>query len=280
MDPHEVALVTDSTADLPAGLVEAHNIHVVNNIIVMDGKSLQDGVDITRDEFYARLPGMKTFPTTATASPGVYLTLYQNLIKQGVRKILSIHASSLLSGIFNAASAAAQSFGEVVQVIDSRQVSLGLGFQVLAAAEAIQSGLPLDGVHQVIENVRRRLRLVAMLDTLEYVKRSGRVTWVRAQLGELLRVKLFVELKDGQVFNLGVTRTYRKGVERLMNYLTSLGAIERLAVLHTNAENQARQFLEQLGNPTSLQPLIINVTSVIGSHVGPNGLGFVAVLKE
>ncbi|MDD2694838.1 MAG: DegV family protein [Anaerolineales bacterium] len=280
MNPKEIALVTDSTADIPEELVEAHHIHVVNNIIVMDGKNLEDGVDITRAEFYAQLPNLKSFPTTATAAPGVYLKLYEDLIKQGVRKILSIHASSRLSGIYNAACAAAQSFGDAVQVIDSRNVSLGLGFQVLAAAEALQNDATLEAVRQVIESIRQRLRVIAMLDTLEYVKRSGRVNWLRAQLGDLLRIKMFLEVKDGQVFSLGGTRTYRKGFEWLLEHLTNLGAIERLAVLHTNAEAQARQFLHELGATFPIAPLIINVTSVIGSHVGPNGLGFAAVLKE
>ncbi len=131
-----IAIVTDSTADIPEELAERHNIHVVPNILVIDGRSVEDGKGISRQEFYTNLPNMKAFPTTATASSGTYHQLYQRLFQEGFSQILSIHAASLLSGIFNAASLAAQAFGECARVIDSHFVTLGLGFQALAAAEA------------------------------------------------------------------------------------------------------------------------------------------------
>lgn len=274
-----IVLVTDSTADIPDELTLAHQIHVVPNLVILEGKSLEDGKDISRQEFYERLPFMKTQPTTATASSGVYQLLYKNLLAQGFHHIISVHASSLLSGILNAASTAAQTFGDRVKVIDSGHISLGLGFQVLAAAEAATRGLSLDGVLALIEEVRQKVHVVAMLDTLEYVRRSGRVSWARARIGNLLRVKHFVEVREGQVFSLGETRTRSKGIDRLMRIISNLGALERLAILHTNAEPDALQFLADLNPSLPTEPLIINVTTVIGTHVGPNGLGFAAVLQ-
>src|SRR5512146_2573908 len=125
-----IAIVTDSTADIPDNLIERFHIQVVPNTIIIDGQSYEDGKGISRQEFYQRLPTMKSFPTTASASSGAYEVTYEKLLSQGYRHILSIHASSLLSGIFNAASVAAQSFDGKVEVIDSGQVTLGLGFQV------------------------------------------------------------------------------------------------------------------------------------------------------
>jgi DegV family protein with EDD domain len=199
----EIAIVTDSTADIPAEYAERYQIRVIPNIIIIDGKSLEDGVDITRQEFYEKLVGMRNLPTTATASSGVYQQLYEKLLGQGAKNILSIHASSLLSGIYNAAHIAAQEFQDRVLVIDSQQLSLGLGFQVLQAARAASRGESLPTVLSIIEDVRRRIRLIAMLDTLEYIHRSGRVSWARARLGNLLRIKPFVEVKDGSVLSLG-----------------------------------------------------------------------------
>ncbi len=274
-----IALVTDSTADIPDDMLSAYHIHVVPNLVIIDGKSLVDGRDISRQDFYERLPEMKSPPTTSTASSGTYQTLYEKLFSQGASLIISLHASSLLSGIFNAASAAAQAFGGRVKVLDSGQITLGLGYQVLAAAEAIARGTTLESVLSVIEDVRQRVRVIAMLDTLEYVRRSGRVSWARARLGNLLRVKPFLEVREGQVFSLGETRTRHKGIQRLRGFLLSQGALERLAVLHTNAETDARQFLEELNLELADEPFIVNVTTVIGTHVGPNGLGFAAVVK-
>ena len=273
----QIAVVTDSTADIPPELAEQLGIQVVANTIVVEGQSLEDGKDLSREDFYTRLPQMKSFPTTATASSGLYQELYERLLGNGYREVLSIHTSSLLSGIINAASAAAQAAGSRVHVIDSGAVSMALGFQVLAAAEAARENAALETVLKRIEDVRRRVRLIAMLDTLEFVRRSGRVSWARARLGELLHVKPFLEVRGGEVHSLGEARTRRKGTQRLLEFLRELGPLERLAVLHSNAEADARQFLAQVDQPVEREPLIINITTVIGAHVGPGALGIAAV---
>lgn len=259
---------------------ERYQIHVVPNIIIINGESLQDGVDITREEFYEKLVVMKALPTTATASSGVYQQLYERLLAQGARHILSIHASSLLSGIFNAAHIAAQDYPGQVTVIDSQQLSLGLGFQVLEAARAAARGETSPAILAFLEDVRQRVRVIAMLDTLEYIHRSGRVSWARARLGNLLRIKPFVEVKNGNVLSLGETRTYQRGLARLRELLLKQGPIERLAILHTNAEEQARRFLSNLPRPIPENPFLVNVTSVIGTHTGPNGIGFSVVTSK
>ncbi|RPI31879.1 MAG: DegV family protein [Chloroflexota bacterium] len=275
----DIAIVTDSTADIPLSLAGDLKINVVPNLIFMDGKNLEDNVDISREEFYQRLPQMNPMPTTGTASPGVYHNLYEKLFQQGFNHILSIHASGLLSGILNAASNAAQAFEGRVTVFDSGQVTLGLGFQVLAAAEDVVHGLQPEQIVRRLSDMRNRVRVIAMLDTLEYIRRSGRVSWAKAQLGALLQIKPFIELRDGKVSSLGEVRTRRKGIERLHNLLKGLGELERLGVLHTNAEAEAQQVIEtlKLGHP---QPeLMVNVTTVIGAHVGPGALGFAVVTR-
>lgn len=220
---------------------------------------------------------MSSLPTTATTSSGTYNAVYERLFRQGYEKIVSLHAARSLSGIINAASVAAQSFSERVLVIDSQQVSLGLGFQVLAAAEAATRGLEIDSITAQIGDVRRRLRLVAMLDTLEYVRRSGRVSWARASLGSLINLKPFIELREGNVYRIGESRTRNKGIARLLEMMESLGPLECLAILHTNAEAEASHLLEIMRPQVATPPMLVNVTTVIGTHVGPNGLGFVSV---
>jgi len=275
----EIAIATDSTCDLPADLITKLGIHVVPNIIVMQGKSVEDGVGISRQEFYERLPEMNPLPTTSTASSGTYQSLYDQLFKQGIDKIISIHASSLLSGIFNAANVAANTFGDRVVVIDSQNLSLGLGFQVLEAANAAQEGKTPESILSNIDHVRQRVRLVAMLDTLEYVHRSGRVSWARARVGSILSIKPFIEIVGGDTKRAGDVRTRRKGIARLRELVLSLGPLERLGIMHSNAETDAQQFLASLDADPIYEPLIVNATTVIGTHVGPNGLAFSAVVK-
>lgn len=275
-----IAIVTDSTADLPADLCDKYQIHVVPNLVIIDGQTLVDGKDISRDEFYQRLPTMKDPPTTSTASSGEYQQLYQNLLDLGADHVISVHVASQLSGIYNAAHTASHEYPGRVHVQDSQSVSMGLGFQVLTAAEAIAHHASISEVLSLLKDIRSRVRVIAMLDTLEYVRRSGRVSWARARLGGLLQVKPFVEVREeGKVISLGESRTRSKGVTRLKELMLGMGELERLAILHTRAEADARQILSDIRNRLPFEPLIVNVTTVIGTHVGPNGLGFAAVLK-
>jgi fatty acid kinase fatty acid binding subunit len=272
-----IAIVTDSTSDISPKLAGEHDIYVVPAILVVNGKSLQDGSDISRDELYQQLPTMKVSPTTAAPSIGAFQQAYESLLKKGANQVVSIHASSTLSSMFNTALLAAKAVGKQVHVIDSRQVTLGLGFQVLAAAQAARAGQTLAEIQQAVLDIRNRIHLIAMLDTLEYAYRSGRISWARSNLGDLFRIKPFVGVVDGNVIRMGEARTRQKGIERLYKLLSELGTLEYLAVLHTNAETDALQVVEHFKSVVKTNPLIINVTSLIGVHVGPNGLGFVAV---
>jgi DegV family protein with EDD domain len=274
-----IAIVTDSTSDISSKLAQENDIHVVPAILVVNGQSLEDGRGISREELYHQLPTMKISPTTAAPSSGAFQHLYEDLIKRGADHIISIHVSSLLSGMYNSALVAAKAIGKQVHVVDSCHVTLGLGFQVIAAAQAARAGQTLAEIQKVIDDIRKRIHLVAMLDTLEYAYRSGRISWARSNLSALFQIKPFVGIEDGKVIRMGETRTRRRGIERLYQMLTELGPLERLAVLHTNAEADAIRVVERFKSKVRHHPLIINVTSIIGVHVGPNGLGFVAVTE-
>jgi DegV family protein with EDD domain len=273
----KIAIVTDSTSDIPADLARENDIQVIPAILVINGQSLEDGGGISREDLYRQLPSLKVSPSTAAPSSGTFQQIYEQLLKRGADQVISIHVSSLLSGMYNTALVAAKGFGKRVHVIDSRHVSLGLGFQVLAAARATAIGKTLIEIQNIVNEIRIRTHLVAMLDTLEYAHRSGRISWARSSLTSLLQIKPFLGIADGKVIRMGETRTRQKGIQRLYQMLTTYGQLDQLAVLHTNAEVEAIQVVEHFKSMVKHKPLIINVTSIIGVHVGPNGLGFVAV---
>jgi len=277
----KIGIVTDSTADLPAYLVEQHEIQVVSSVLVLEGREYTDGIGITREQFYTRLPSLQTPPTTAAPSIGNFTTPYETLLSAGCDHILSIHAASQLTTILNVARQAAQRFPEKVTCIDSGSLSLGLGFQVVAAAEETELGL--KSALDAIDSTRKRLRVCAALDTMEYLKRSGRVPGAVAALGGAFSIKPLIELIDGEVKAIGAVRTTKQSDERMLDLLLEGGEYERLAILHTNAEPRARSLLdEMMSHARQAVPrdiLCVNVTSVIGTHVGPNGLGFAAVRK-
>lgn len=272
-----IRIVTDSTCDLPGEIVQQFKIEVIPNVIVLDGKSYLDGIDMSREVFYDQLSGFDVNPTTATASTGTYFEIYNALFKQGAEYILSIHPPIGLSGIANAATSAAQHFGGKVSVIDSRQLSLGTGFQVLAAAQAAQQGKSLQEIQKLLTVMCLKTHVVAMLDTLKYVARSGRVSWAKARLASFLNLHALIKLYDAEILSLGEARTRKKGVERLATMLDELGPLQNLAILHTNAREDAEEFRNRFQHKV-LQPVwVCNVTTVIGTHVGPNALGFAAV---
>ncbi|MBI3173691.1 MAG: DegV family protein [Chloroflexi bacterium] len=275
----KLGIVTDSTCDLPAALVEQHGLEVIPSILVLDGKEYIDGQTITRDEFYRRLPALRTPPTTAAPAMGEYSSRYESLLSHGCEHVISIHAAGKLTSIVDTARLAARDFEGRVTCVDSGSLSLGVGFQVLAAAEAAEMGL--QAALAAIESAQKRLKVNAALDTMEYLRRSGRVPGAVAALGGLLSIKPLVDLTDGVVKAIAAVRTTHQANDRLLNFLLECGPLERLAVLHSGLESRAREFLNVLMQKASQSVprdiLLVNVTTVIGTHVGPHGLGFAAI---
>jgi DegV family protein with EDD domain len=273
----KIGLVTDSTSDVPSALAEQYGIEIVPALVNIGNQSYMDGIEVSREDFYMHLPDMIPPPTTSSPSVGSFHERDEKLLRMGAAFVISIHPPNELSGIFNAARLAAEAFAQRVKVLDSGQLSLGLGFQVIMAAEAATRGGGLEEVTALVESVRQRVRVAALLDTMEYIHRSGRVSWAAAKIGGILHLKPLIELRFGIIHRLGQARTRLQGIERLRDVLNSWGSLERLGILHTNAEFTARQLLEEVKSNLGFHPLLVNVTTVIGTHVGPNGLGFAAV---
>lgn len=277
----KLGILTDSTCDLPNYLVEQYDLEVVPSILILDGKEYADGIGISREEFYKRLPSLKTQPTTAAPSIGDFTTRYESLLTRGCEHILSIHAAGALTSILNIARQASSDFPDRVTCVDSTSLSLGLGFQAIAAADAAEMGV--QAALDAIKSTHKRLHVSAALDTMEYLKRSGRVPATVAMLGGLLSIKPLIELTNGEVKAIGAARTTSQANQRMLRFLLGGGELEKLAILHTGAEPRAREFLNELMQRASQSVprdiLMVNVTTVIGTHVGPNGLGFAAVRK-
>ncbi|HEY5902292.1 MAG TPA: DegV family protein [Anaerolineales bacterium] len=275
----KLGIVTDSTSDLPQDLIDQYGLEVVPSILVFDGREYADGPGISRQEFYARLPHFKIPPTTAAPSIGEFSSRYQRLLDSGCQHVLSIHAAGALTAIGEAARQAARDFEARITVIDSQSLTLGLGFQVLAAAEAAANGL--QAALAAVESTRGRLHLFAVLDTLDYARRSGRIPAAMTIFGGMLHIKPMIELTRGEIKSVGALRTTGQANARMAAFFRSGGPFERLAILHTGAEPRAREFLQQVMRESSRSLprdiLMVNVTPVIGAHVGPKGLGFVAV---
>ena len=277
----KLGIVTDSTSDIPKYLIDQYELEVIPSLLVIDGKEYLDGIDISREDFYKRLPSFQTQPTTAAPSIGDFSTRYESLLMRGCDHIVSIHAAGPLTTIINSARQAAHDFPNKITIVDSLSLSLGLGFQVLAAAEAAELGL--QAALNAIASTHKRLHVFAALDTMNNLRRSGRVPSAVAALGSLLSIKPLIELTNGEVKAIGAVRTTKQANARMLKFLLEGGTLERLAILHTGAEPRAKEFLNTLmqkaGQSVPRDILMVNVTTVIGTHVGPNGLGFAAIRK-
>lgn len=270
-----VRVVADSNCDLPPDWVSRYNLLIVPSLLNLGGQVLRDGLDLSRAEFYRRLSGLHPLPTTAAPAAGEFEAAFRAC---GVDPIVCLTLSSAFSGIYNAARLGAEPFGEQVALIDTGTLSMAMGWQVLAAAEAAGAGASLPEVLARVHAVRRAARLFAVLDTLEYLRRGGRASLVSALVGELLQVKPILEVRDGQVATLARVRTQARARADLIARAEALGPLARLAVLHTACASDASLLAARLAPLSAEPPLVVEATAVIGVHVGPGALALAAVV--
>ncbi len=274
-----IKIVTDSTCDLPPDLARQLDVTVLPMTINMEGRSYFDGVDITRTEYYQRLPALKTLPTTAASGAGEFETAYRSL---GEAEIVSIHIGSGYSGVLNVAKVGAEASGQRVTVVDSQQASMGMGWQVVVAAETAAAGGSLQSVLDAVASAQKRAKLVALLDTLEYLRRGGRASAMTAALSNLLQIKVIIEVGNNKVSSLARTHTHGRGMDKLVDIVEGLAPLERLAVLHAANPTGAQVLAQRVGHclsPTARSPLIVtDVTAVVGTHAGPGAVG-IAIIR-
>jgi DegV family protein with EDD domain len=276
-----VAVVTESTADIPDDMVADLGIVVVPSYVVFGSESYRDGVELTKQEFFEKLATTHTIPTTATPPPAVYEEAYRQLV--GVTdEIVSIHLAANLSGLFGSASMAARNMPELkIAVVDSEQVSMGYGWLVTAAAEAAREGKSLEQIVALVEEMKRRAWLLAVLDTLEYIHRGGRVNWVQAFIGTLMQVKPIIEVRRGEVRPLERARTQARSIDRLLDRVLALGPLERAIVLHANAPELAERVADKLqAVAPGWRRLIGQAGVTVASHAGPGAVGIACITVE
>jgi DegV family protein with EDD domain len=277
----KISIVTDSTCDLPASIVEKYGITVVPLYINQGDKSYIDGVNLAREEFYRLLPSFHPAPSTATPSMDAFSQAWNNLADAGAQAILSIHISEKLSATVNAARVAAEQFTRIpVTVLDSSQLSLGMGFIVEKAAQLAELGHKMDDILSQLAEVMKRTYVFASLKTLEYLRRSGRMNFALASFGELLQIKPLLHMNQGNPAAHRV-RTQRKATARMMEWLKEYAPFERLAIVHAGVQQEAEEMLERIKHylPNTEIP-IVQITPALGAHLGVGALGFACIAKE
>ncbi len=269
-----VKIVTDSTADLPTDLARELDITVVPLNIHFGQESFLDGVDLGSDEFFERLIRGPQLPTTSQPSPGVFADVYRGLVDAG-DQVLSIHISELLSGTLNSATQAKGQLGDApIEVLDSLQVSMGLGLVVTAAAQAAKGGASMAETIQTTRELLPQTQVFALLDTLEYLQRGGRIGKVRAIIGSLLRVRPMITVYDGVPQSLAVVRSRSQGLQRLVDIAEDRAPLKQAAVIYSTNAEEAEELAQRL-TPFLSEGRVIKgqFGPVLGTYVGPGAVG-------
>ncbi|MGQ9517051.1 MAG: DegV family protein [Anaerolineae bacterium] len=275
MGERQVGVVIDSAADLPPALAREWDITVIPCLITFGSETYRDEVDLPRQVFYQRLRAAKTLPTTSAPSVGTFVEAYRELGRR-TRSIISIHVASALTNIYNVARLATESLPELdIHLVDSRQISMCTGMLALTAARLAEEGISVTEILSRLQEMIPRLRLVAALDTLEFLHRGGRVSWAASMLGSLIDLKLVVELKDASLRLLDKVRGRRKSLLRMIQHVLEGGPLERVALLHADAADDAtevRRLFAPYIPPSGM--IESEAGATIGTHAGPGAVGF------
>lgn len=276
-----IRIVTDSTCDIPKSFLADLAITSVPVYVNFGEESFLDGIELSRSEFYRRFATGET-ATTATPSSGTFTEVYSRLAAEGATEILSLHIADDLSNTGNVARLGAQASPIPVTVIDTMQVSMGAGFLVMAAAVAAKAGKTMAEITAVLQDSINRTRIFGMLDTLDALRRGGRVNWAQFGIGTLLQIKPILLVYQGQISVAARVRTRKRALPQLVDMVQTHSPLERLAILHVNALETADTLQQQLIPyfPAANPPFTVEITPAVASHFGLGAVGVACVSRQ
>lgn len=275
-----VKIVTDSTSDIPPQLAAQLGIWVIPLYVHFGNEVYRDGIDLSTDEFYKRLVVSKRLPTTSTVSPTDFAQVCDTLAREA-DEILAIMISSKLSATYDVCSQGKDLIKAKncrVEVMDSQLICMALGLVVIAAANEAQRGANLDQVIAAANDVRSRLHMLMAFDTLEYVRRGGRIGAAQALLGNLLQFKPILTLKDGVPIPVTRERTRAKALDHLLQFAKSIPNIEDMALASTTTPEDIDQLMDRLAGTFPRERIYVStIGAVMGTHLGPGAIGVAVV---
>jgi DegV family protein with EDD domain len=276
-----VKIVTDSVADLPPQVIEGLGVTVIPLLVRFGEEVYRDGIDLTPDEFYAKLATSKIFPSTSVPSLATFAEAYDKLAEES-DEILAVTVSSRLSATHEVALQGIAQMKKKcrVEVIDSLTATMAEGFIVIKAAQVAKAGADLDEVIEVAKKNIPRVEFLAAFDTLEYLRRGGRIGRAYTFLGSVLKINPLITLKDGLVEPAGKTRSRAKAIDHLYDFAAGYAHIEEMAVADTACPEEAEALAERLGAIFPRERIYRSkMTPVIGAHTGPR-LVLVAIMGD
>ena len=275
-----IKVVTDSTSDLPADVAESLGIEVVPLNVHFGSDVYKDRVNLMPDTFYDKLINGDVLPTTSQPSVGEFIDVYERL-GSDADGIVSVHISEKLSGTMNSARLASQQANAdcPIEVVDTFQVSMGVGICAMEVAEVANSGGDMNQVILAARNAVTRSQCFFMLETLEFLQKGGRIGKAQALIGNLLKIRPMLMLQGGEVHPLGRERTRRKGIAKLVDTVEELAPISGLAVMYSTALDEAQTLAQNISKfmIEGREPMMLQIGPVIGTYAGPDTLGIALI---
>ena len=273
---NKIALITDSSCDLPSEILSKYSIFTLPLRVIYGNKEYRDGIDITPQEIYSRMPD--EIPKTSMASPSDCASLLQNLQNKGIKNILSINISGGLSGTYDMVKMVSKDFPDLnVIAIDSKSLSIGLGFMVYEAAKMISEGFDIDYVKNKVLSLRDKIKIFYCLPVLEYLKKGGRINTVAATIGDIIDIKPIISInEEGKYYSHAKVRGRKRSLDKLVEIAKEIseGHTVRLAVMHGSAEKEAQKIKDTLSKLPNVKDIIFGqIGPALGVHTGPGLVG-------
>lgn len=276
-----IKIVTDSACDVPPEVAEQLGISVVPVFINVGDKSYADGVEMSREQFYQSLGSFESHPGTAAPAVDTFTQTYNRLADEGATHIISIHIADALSNTFNAAKMGAEAANVPVTAVDSNQISVAAGLLVIMAAEAVRDGRSHDEITSHLQHAIPNTTIFGMIDTLDALRRSGRVNWAQFGFGTLLQIKPIMMIANGAIDVVARVRTRKKAIPHVQKLVQELAPFERMAILHTHALPLAKELHAQSQALFTQQEIpIMEVGPAVGTHLGVGAVGFACISKK
>ncbi|MCL5995208.1 MAG: DegV family protein [Chloroflexi bacterium] len=278
-----IKIVTDSTSDVPPDIAAQLGISIVPVIVQIDGVSYLDGVTLSRQQFYSNLDSYREIPKTAAPSPETFVKVFREARNQGADEIIAIHVNRKFSALCNVAEVAAQEVateGLRVHVVDSKTVTMGLGWLAIIAARLVQTSQSAQDIVHTIESMRKQVYVYPLIDTLKYLRKSGRASALMASIGDMLQIKILLSVYDGLISQVDRIRTRSRGIARMLEVAHGHHNVQYISVMHTSNDMQADMTHLQTHLSDLIpveQQMAVQVTPVLGTHVGPMAVGIAMV---
>ncbi len=273
----DIAIVTDSTSDIPRDLAERYGISVIPLSMIHEGVVYRDGIDITSEQFYPMLGKGTDLPTTSQPSPSQFVEVFKPLVESG-KQVLSFHLSKALSSTVDSAGLAAEQLApDRIHIVDTGSISYGIAVQAMEAARLAVEGFAVSSILERISCLKQRSEVLFSLNTLDYLHKGGRIGKVSSLLGNLLNIKPIVHVQDGVYVPITKVRSMSQAIAGMVDFMVGkFGESKvRVAVGHGQALDYAKMLLEQALSRLNVtdQPVLFEVGPVIGVHTGPGTVG-------